>query len=71
MKVKVFKFVANECGSDKFNSFNCNYVEHEINSWADEGNYTIMDIKVNTVEYDYHNNGGTNGIGIIYTVLYK
>lgn len=64
MKVKVFKFIANKFESDKFNSFNCEDVESEINIWISAGSHTIIDIKVNTVEYDYY-------IGIIYTVLYR
>lgn len=72
MKIAVFKFNASiarwkdKGGGECIDTF---VIEDEINSFC-KGKQ-IVDIKVNTVDYDYHNNGGCNGITLVYTVLYN
>lgn len=72
MKIAVFKYEASisrwkdngggEC-------INAELIEEEINEFCEDKD--VVDIKVNTVEYTYHNNGGCNGVTLVYTVMYK
>lgn len=72
MKIAVFKYKASialweEDGGGE--CINAELIENEINNFCEGKN--VIDIKVNTVEYDYHNNGGCNGVTLVYTILYK
>lgn len=43
--------------------------EKEINNFCKT--HDVIDIKVNTIDAHYHNNGGDNTIRMSYTILYK
>ena len=72
MKIAVFKYeasVAKWKDSGGGECINAELIEEEINEFCEDKN--VVDIKVNTIDYDYHNNGGCNGIMLVYTVLYR
>lgn len=72
MKIAVFKFDASICKCERDGGGECidtYYIENRINHFCE--NKEVVDIKVNTVEYDYHNNGGCNGVTLVYTIIYK
>lgn len=72
MKVKVFSFKASEFNIPKNGGGFCldsNSVEKEINSFCKNKN--IIDIKVDIVNAANHNNGGCNGVYIVYNILYN
>lgn len=72
MKIAVFKYEASTALWKKDGGGECidaGRIEREINNFCKDKE--VVDIKVNTVEYDYHNNGGCNGITLVYTVMYK
>ena len=48
---------------------NTELIESEINEFMEDKE--VIDVKVNTVDHDYHNNGGANGITLVYTVMYR
>lgn len=83
MKIKVFKFeVSNSSciafSDDKEKEWyhkkqaklkSPSDIEDEINGFC-EGK-DIVDIKVQNVDMDYHNNGRSNTIELWYTIMYK
>lgn len=83
-KVKVFKFrVSNAtssiCSGDEHKSWYREKVSElvtqlEIESIVNKFLETVdvlVDIKVNTVDVEYHNNGRGNTVDMIYTVIYE
>ena len=72
MKIAVFKYEASKSGWKENGGGECinaELIESEINEFCEDKE--VIDIKVNTVEYDYHNNGGCNGVEIVYTIMYN
>ena len=72
MKIAIFKYAASKSLWKKDGGGECintELIEDEINNFCKDKE--VVDIKVNTVEYDYHNNGGCNGITLVYTIMYK
>ena len=81
-KIKVFKFLVSNYGylaSEQFNK-NTGYkvmdvcsqedIEYTINDFLD-CNGELIDLKINTNEINKHNNGGSNKVELIYTIIYK
>ena len=72
MKIAVFKYDASICKHERDGGGECintELIESEVNDFCEDKE--VVDIKVNTVEYDYHNNGGCNGVALVYTIMYK
>lgn len=84
--IKVFKFqvsnwTSSPCESDVnsnryFNArsrlFSPNSIETTINNWIDDNpTYQIKDIKISTVDVEYHNNGRGNTVELWYTITYE
>lgn len=72
MRITTFRFLLSKLGTDKTSGMSCFNkfdVENRINIFC--RNHEIIDIKINTVETRYHNNGGYCEVWIIYTILYK
>lgn len=72
MKIAVFKYLASKSGWTNNGGGECidaELIEEEINGFCEDKE--VIDIKVNTVEWDYHNNGGCNGITLVYTIMYR
>ena len=81
-KVKVFNFEVSNCayGADKDDFKERWYkintpklvsydeVEETINNFLKDKNY--IDMKVTTVDADYHNNGLANKVILVYTIIY-
>ena len=72
MKIAVFKYNASiakwkENGGGE--CINTELIESEINEFMEDK--TVIDIKTNTYTYDRHNNGGADGVMMVYTILYK
>lgn len=77
MKIKTFRFIGcknsytrgkdiNEKVYDKENK-----IDHEINQFLKDNEYELIDIKITTIETNYHNNCGYNSVDLLYTVIYK
>jgi hypothetical protein len=72
MKIAVFKYKASVAKWTDNGGGECldtELIENEINEFCEDKE--VIDIKVNTIDYDYHNNGGCNGVTIVYTIMYK
>lgn len=72
MKIAVFKYDASIAKWEKDGGGECistEWIEDEINEFCESKD--VVDIKVNTVDYSYHNNGGCNGVVLVYTIMYK
>lgn len=72
MKIAVFKYLASNNRWKEKGGGECidtELIEQEINEFCEDKE--VVDIKVNTVEWDYHNNGGCNGVTLVYTIMYK
>ena len=72
MMVKVFKYPASKLGWKENGGGDClntELVATDMNEFIEDK--TVIDIKVNTYTYDRHNNGGADGVMIVYTILYK
>ena len=83
MKIAVFKFeVSNSArcplkGDETYSWYaesrnrlaDANEIEHFINLFCEDKD--VVDIKVNTVDAQYHNNARGNTIELWYTVMYK
>ena len=72
MKIKVFNYLASKAGWKDNGGGMCidsSAIEDEINRFC--RGKEVVDIKTNTVEYDFHNNGGCNGVSLVYTVIYR
>jgi hypothetical protein len=83
MKIKVFKFqVSNaaygqsgSCESYRWyqnlkdKTVSTEYVERIINEFCSDKE--VVDIKINNVDTNYHNNGYSNTIELWYTIMYK
>jgi len=70
MKIAVFKYLASKNGrenGDGGECINAELIESEINDFCEDKE--VIDIKVNTVEWDYDNIG--NDITLVYTIMYK
>lgn len=46
-------------------------IERVINNYLNENNVELVDMKVNNIDINYHNNGGANTIKMIYTLIVK
>lgn len=72
MKIAVFKYdasIANWKNDGGGECIDTELIEDEINEFCEDKE--VIDIKINTVEYNYHNNGRCNGVVLVYTVIYK
>lgn len=72
MKIAIFKYNASMCKWKDKGGGECidtELIEDEINSFCED--VEVIDIKVNTFEEEYHNNGGCNGVILVYTIIYK
>ena len=83
MKIKVFKFLVSNWTSSCFDSdiSNADYVssakrlytpeqvEGIVNSFCNGKN--VVDVRVNNVDVNYHNNGRGNAVELWYTVIYR
>lgn len=83
LNIKVFKFVVSNCSTDASEKdkdtawYNKNVIkiqsekkiENEINAFIKDKD--VVDIKINTVDSKYHNNGCNNTIWMMYTIIYK
>ena len=71
MKVKLFTYPLTEFGSRETGSaeFICDDLAmQEINEFIK--NKDVVDIKVNTYEARFHNNGGYPQVNVLYTIMY-
>jgi len=81
-KIKVFEFEV--CNSATWDTkglsqewlkrcqerlFNMSDIENTINDFLKDKK--LIDIKINNVDVNYHNNGRTNTINLIYTILFE
>lgn len=64
-KIKTFEYTITEYNSK---SADIRFIDKEINDFIEDKN--VIDIKVNTIDIRYHNNGYSNTIGLVYTILY-
>ena len=83
LKVKVFRFrVSNAASSplkdDEYEKWfiqskkelvSENYIEKTINKFIEDKD--VVDIKINNVDVNYHNNARGNTIDLVYTIMYK
>lgn len=72
MKIKVFKYEVSKAKWEKNGGGECidvELIENEINEFCE--NKEVINIKVNTFDYMHHNNGGCNGVILVYTIMYK
>lgn len=83
MKIAVFKFeVSNPArcplkGDETYSWYTASLdrladadeIEYEINRFCEDKD--VVDIKVNTVDAQYHNNARGNTIELWYTIMYK
>ena len=72
MKIAIFTYEASKPslkGKGGGYCIDAELIESEINEFCEDKD--VIDIKVNTVEYDYHNNGGCNGVLLVYTITYR
>lgn len=73
-KVEVFRFKGIECkylnGNFSNEKEDPRKIQTIINDFIANNGYSLVDIKVNTVDCRYHNNGGFNSVDLIYTVIY-
>ena len=72
MKVKIFKYLASyDRWADKGGGecLDIEKIEREVNAFCETVN--VLDIKMETVDYRYHNNSGYNGVTLIYTIVYE
>lgn len=70
-KVKLFKYQASVAKWKTDGGGECldiEKIEKEISTFC--RGKQIRDIKVNSIDYDYHNNGGCNGVTLVYTIVY-
>lgn len=72
MKIAVFKYEASvnrweENGGGE--CINTELIESEINRFCEDKD--VVDIKVNTIDYAGHNNGGCNGVTLVYTIMHR
>jgi len=81
MKIKVFKFKVSNFGyldkSNDQNKLDKEYreindelvIEDTVNEFIQDKK--VIDIKTNTVDVQYHNNGHANYIEMCYTIIYE
>jgi hypothetical protein len=83
MKIKVFKFEVSNASSKAFSDDKQkdwyytqqarlktpNEIEDIINEFCKDKD--VVDIKIQTVDVEYHNNGRGNTIELWYTIMYK
>ena len=75
-KVKIFKFMLSDSG---YLQKNWRYSDPEVDSVSTIekiiNNFIcgkeVVSISVNNVDVHYHNNGGSNKIELVYTIVYK
>lgn len=49
-------------------------IERVVNDYINSDSHytlTLVDIKVNTVDVHQHNNGGSNKVWLVYTIIFK
>ena len=46
-------------------------IDHTINQFLKDNEYILIDIKITTIDTNYHNNGGYNDIDLLYTIIYE
>ena len=77
MKIKTFRFIGckNNYIREKSTSEKVydkeNKIDYEINQFLKDNGYELVDIKITTIETNYHNNCGYNGVDLLYTIIYK
>jgi len=85
MKVKVFRFrVSNAASSPCPDDYRENWfkerlaelksekdIECIINKFLYKKGKKVLDIKVNMIDVEYHNNARGNTIDLVYTILYE
>lgn len=83
IKIKVFRFEVSNASSscfedDKYQRWykqdqiklaSREYIENCINEFLKDKEF--IDLKVSTIDVEYHNNGRGNTIHLLYTLLYK
>ena len=77
IKIKTFRFNGSRNKykqNDKSNE--CYYhstekIDNDINTWIKDNNVFLVDIKITTIELNYHNNCGYNQVDLLYTIMYK
>lgn len=74
-KVKTFRFTGSECryinGKFECAKEQTKDIDTIINNFISKYVEELIDIKITTVESNYHNNGGYNNVDLIYTIIYK
>lgn len=85
MKVKVFRFrVSNAASSPCSEDYKKDWfkerlaelksekdIERIINEFLYKEAKKVLEIKVNTVDVEYHNNARGNTVDLVYTILYE
>lgn len=77
LKIKTFRFIGSKNSYTRSGNTNEkvydkeNKIDHEINQFLKDNGYDLVDIKITTIETNYHNNCGYNGVDLLYTVIYK
>lgn len=46
-------------------------IENTINDYLNNNNVELVDMKIDTIDINYHNNAGANTIKMIYTLIVK
>ena len=76
-KIKTFRFVGSKNEYIKGKGDNNklytseSIIDHSINQWLADNNAILIDIKINTIETNYHNNCGYNQVDLLYTIIYE
>lgn len=77
IKIKTFRFTGSKTkylGSSKGHQNlkdSTNIIDETINFFICNEVAELIDIKITTVDCNYHNNGGYNDIDLIYTIIYR
>lgn len=66
MKIKTFEFELTNYNSE---SVNIRFIDSKINNFIKDKK--VIDIKTNTIDIRYHNNGYSNTVALVYTILYE
>lgn len=64
------KYIGNGIGHENLKD-SADIIDETINNFIYDEVAELIDIKITTVDCNYHNNGGYNDIDLIYTIIYR
>ena len=77
IQIKTFKFIGSKTkylgngnGHENIKD-DTETIDKTINDFIKKNVKCLEDIKITTVDCNYHNNGGYNSIDLIYTIIYE